>query len=192
MIELIHAQCTMRRVNELTKIAEGCIMTHINTYNPTLKNDTFFEMIRIFREHLIKFSERGVAGAVDSAMNTMCIDARCDDNVFYTYHTMIAFYNTWQNIVCELHDTLFDVVEGMSDDSYRDLINMLPIVGERLISKIINGDYTNLGYDTLMVDIKYTGKMSNFDAELHVINSEYYPTMSLFDRLVVPVAHVNI
>jgi hypothetical protein len=72
----------------------------------------------------------------------------CVHNFFCnTYHNGIdwkepvQFAKTWHIICRRLHDALFDVVEGFSDDGYGDLIDALPLCGEQVVLRCINDEY---------------------------------------------------
>jgi hypothetical protein len=67
------------------------------------------------------------------------------DNNYSTLET-IRFAKTYRVKAAALYKPLFDVIEGRGDDSYGDLLDNLPLMGQDMYKQLIgNGEKSNYG-----------------------------------------------
>lgn len=114
----------------------------------------FWEMVVLFRQEVVrrlgpKFDSRK---AVDeffripqAADHTAVWDGRqwLKSKSPYTFEEAVQFARTWEEVKGPLYDKLFNIIEGKGDDSYGDLLDALPLAGQKFYERCLAGKFYN-------------------------------------------------
>jgi hypothetical protein len=147
-----------------------------------LPDNRFFEIIDLYVREILTYRFRlGRTNGVKLAAKELFRKALCNEKG-YSMDEMVRFAKTYQEIKSRLHTPLFELVEDKGDDSYSDLIDNLPLLGQKTFNSVEAKEYGNasLVRSTILQTALIQGKGFTAFREF-VWDGENYNAMNLRD-----------
>jgi hypothetical protein len=139
-----------KEINELEYEFAKDFRKEIFNKAETLPDDKFFLAVDILREEIQKRlsknpTTRQVMEAVKDGANEFA--RKCIVDSVEKFVSFISFAKTYRIKVDKLYKPCFDNITGVSDDSYGDFCDRLPMAGKEVYEKAINGEVKGDGYE---------------------------------------------
>jgi hypothetical protein len=169
-----------------------------------LNDDRFWDILNKFRSLL---NRKGLSTtlAVDElfrlATETDAVATDAELSIGQSDSTLetIRFAKTYRVKAAALYKPLFDVIEGRGDDSYGDLLDNLPLMGQDMYKQLIgNGEKSNYGnnsvFESAVKDVilieeenRHSRKLLSLNAledrmRKHILQGENYNGLRLAEQ----------
>jgi len=157
-----------------------------------LNDDRFWDILNKFRSLL---NRKGLSTtlAVDELFRLATeTDADVGENNYSTLEA-IRFAKTYRVKAAVLYKPLFDVIEGRGDDSYGDLLDNLPLMGQDMYKQLIgDGEKSNYGnhsvFESAVKDVILIEEENRMTPALedrmrkHILQGENYNGLRLAEQ----------
>jgi hypothetical protein len=108
-----------------------------------IPDDRFFEIVKLYVKEIFTFKfQLGRTDGVEEAAWELFRKALCHEEG-YSGDELVKFAKTYEAMKDRLYDPLFDLVEGKGDDGYGDLIDNLPLLGDKLFKSLESKEFGN-------------------------------------------------
>lgn len=166
----------LKKLAQAKKKATDAFAEEFHKTVQLLPDDRFFEIVKLYVKEIITFRfHYQRSNGVEQAAQELFRKARCNEEG-YSSEELIRFAKTYEAMKGRLYTPLFDVIKDKGDDAYSDLIDNLPLLGQKLFNALETKEYGNhsVVYQKIEETTRKTGLFFEF-----IWNGENYHGMTL-------------
>jgi hypothetical protein len=141
-----------KRINKLIELQrkierekENSILEYVKSFG-TLEEKEFFQGIELLKKLSLKYKEN-FNKAIEEFARLLACEEAFDETLTLPFEKFIKFYNTYEDLKTVVSESIYDDLEGYSDDGCSDYIDAFLLNGFEMYQEAVRGNMSGYKYE---------------------------------------------